>query len=160
MLKKDLLAKIGGGLSLVSLLFLPLGGCERVTVTGLEVLRMGDVGFGIKLMLIISILCAIGSFFLKTVPAFFSAGGGGLGGLLIAFVAARQSFPVEMKIGAFLAIIGFGLVLVEGFLQKGGVSLATLLQGKSGSAHKFCSQCGSRNDSGSEFCRECGAKFS
>ena len=119
---KGVLSKIGGVLSLISLLFLPLvRGCQ-VSVTGFDVLKAGDVGPGIKLMLIISIACAIVVFFLKTAIPFFITGGGGIGGLLGAYTIARQKIPLEIEIGTILSIIGFGLVLAEGFLlqsQKG-----------------------------------------
>jgi len=122
MLPKGVLSKIGGVLSLISLLFLPLvRGCQ-VSVTGFDVLKTGGVGPGIKLMLIISIVCAIVVFFLKTAIPFFITGGGGIGGLLGAYTIARQEIPVEIEIGTILSIIGFGLVLAEGFLlqsQKG-----------------------------------------
>ncbi|OGP64201.1 MAG: hypothetical protein A3K22_06205 [Deltaproteobacteria bacterium RBG_16_42_7] len=118
MVPKGLLSKIGGVFALISLLFLPLGGCGGASVSGFDVLRAGDVGIGIKFMLLISICCAIAAFLLKKAPAFFVAGGGGLGGLFVAYIVARQSFPVEMKIGAYLAILGFGAILAEGFLMK------------------------------------------
>ncbi|OGV97840.1 MAG: hypothetical protein A3I04_01615 [Nitrospinae bacterium RIFCSPLOWO2_02_FULL_39_110] len=122
MLPKGVLSKIGGVLSLISLLFLPLvRGCQ-VSVTGFDVLKTGGVGPGIKLMLIISIVCAIVVFFLKTAIPFFITGGGGIGGLLGAYTIARQEIPLEIEIGTILSIIGFGLVLAEGFLlqsQKG-----------------------------------------
>lgn len=62
--------------------------------------------------------CAVAAFFLKKAPALFSTGGGGIADLVAAFVVARQSFPVEMRIGAYLSILGFILILAEGFLVK------------------------------------------
>lgn len=121
MLPKGLLSKIGGVLSLISLLFLPLVGNWMVTVTGIDILKEAEKWKGefeiIGPMLVISLLCAIGSFFMKTAPAFFTAGGAGLGGLLIAYMATRSNPFLEFKGGAYLSIIGFGLVLAEGFLQ-------------------------------------------
>ena len=117
-IKKVFLAKIGGGLSFISLLFLPLSKGCGLTLTGSEVIRAADVPPIIKLLLIISILCAIVSFLLKSAHALFISGGAGLGGLLGAYTIARQDIPVELEIGAILTIIGFGLILIEGFMQK------------------------------------------
>lgn len=119
MLPKGMLSKIGGGVSLISLLLLPMvKGCGR-SLTGVDVLRVGDIPVGLKILLVIAILCAITAFFLKTALAFFFSGSGGLVGLLGAYTMARQKFPVELEIGTYLAIIGFGAILVEGFLQRG-----------------------------------------
>ncbi len=122
---KGLLSKIGGVLSLISLLFLPLvKGCGQ-SITGFEVLKAGDVPGG---MLIISIVCAIVVFFIKTAIPFFITGGGGIGGLLGAYTVARKNLPIdieiEIEIGTILSIIGFVLILAEGFLlqkQKGEI---------------------------------------
>lgn len=126
MLPKGMLSKIGGGLSLISILFLPLvKGCGK-SITGFEVLKdapTSDFGM-VKIMLIVSIVCAIGAFLLKTAIQFFITGGGGIGGLLGAYTLARQKAPVELEIGVILSIIGFGLILAEGFLlqkQKGEI---------------------------------------
>ena len=118
MVPKGLMAKIGGVLALIALLFLPLGGCGGASVSGFNVLSAGSVGIGIKFMLIISVSCALAAFFFKTAPAFFLTGGGGLAGLIAGFIVARQSFPVEMRIGVYLSILGFILILAEGFLVK------------------------------------------
>lgn len=116
--QKGLLGKIGGGIAIISLLFMPLvRGCGT-SITGVQAIGARDVGSGIKLLLIIAILCALAAFFMKKAVHFFGSGGGGLFGLFSAYTGARQSFPVEMDIGAFTAIIGFILILAEGIIQK------------------------------------------
>ncbi len=114
---KGIMSKIGGVLSIISLLLLPLvRGCGQ-SITGFQALEAGDVGIEIKLLLGIAILCAIGALILKKAIHFFGAGGG-FAGLFGAYTVARQSFPVEMDIGTFTAIIGFLLILAEGIIQK------------------------------------------
>ncbi len=54
----------------------------------------------------------------------------------------------------FLGAAGFNIYLIA--------SKSTgQLQGNTGAegSHKFCTQCGSRNEAGNEFCTECGNKF-
>lgn len=118
MIPKGMLSKIGGVLALVALLFLPLGGCGGASLSGFDVLSSGKVGAGIKFMLLISAGCAVAAFFLKKAPALFSTGGGGIAGLIAGFVIARQSFPIEMRVGAYLSMLGFILVLAEGFMAR------------------------------------------
>ncbi|HDO25050.1 MAG TPA: hypothetical protein ENG95_00210 [Nitrospirae bacterium] len=70
---------------------------REVAATGFEVIRANDVGVGIKLLLIISLLCAIGVFLFKKVLESYYAGGSGIGGLLGAYTVARQIFPVQRR---------------------------------------------------------------
>ncbi len=115
---KGLLAKVGGILSLLSIIFLPIAGCDQVGITGLEVLRAGDIGILIKALLVISISSAFISLFVKSYITLFACGGVGASGLLISYIMIRQKVPAELKMGAYLALIGFGLIAIEGFLSK------------------------------------------
>jgi hypothetical protein len=120
MLQKGMLTRIGGGLALICLMFLPLGGCFNKTFSGSDLLSHSSVPGGVKLLLIISILSAFCAFFLNAAIQCFISGGVGMTGLIGVYTLLSQKYPdVELKIGGYLAMIGFGLILVEGFiLQK------------------------------------------
>lgn len=121
MLQKGLLSKIGGIVALISILFLPVGGCGKLGLTGIEILSATDkeieIPSEIKLMIVFSLISAFLAIFMTEVLILFICGSCGIAGILIAYQISRSKVPVvELKIGAFLAIIGFALVLVEGFL--------------------------------------------
>lgn len=117
-IKSGVLSKAGGILALISLLFLPLGGCEGITLTGIDALKYSDVSQTIKVMLIFSMACAVLTFAVKSAEAYFTTGGVGVGSLLLAYMIARQDVPVDLKAGGYLAILGFGLVLIEGLMTN------------------------------------------
>lgn len=153
------LSKIGGGLSLISLLFLPLiKGCGQ-TMTGVELLRADGVPGVIKLLIIVAILCAGSVFFLKTIPALFFSGGLGIGGLLAAYVQIEREL-VKPDIGGILAVIGFGLILAEAFFQSSNKesppsnkeSPPMTVEGPP----DFCFYCGADNAEKSRVCQKCG----
>lgn len=62
MLQKGLLSKIGGIVALISILFLPVGGCEKLGLTGIEILSATDkeieIPSEIKLMIVFSLISA------------------------------------------------------------------------------------------------------
>ena len=115
-MKKGILSKIGGGLAIFSMLFLPLGGCQGVGVNGLRLIAAGDIGFDIKLMLIIALAGAVAAFFVKVAGLYFASGGTGLGALLIGYVIANSQFPIQLMIGSYLAIGGYLLILADGIV--------------------------------------------
>jgi len=115
-MKKGILSKIGGGLAIFSMLFLPLGGCQGVGVNGLNLIADGDIGVDIKFMLIIALAGAAVAFFVKATGLYFASGGGGLGALLIGYVIAYSQFPIQLMIGSYLAIGGFLLILADGVI--------------------------------------------
>ena len=120
MQQKGVLSKAGGILAIISLTVLPLAGCGNSTVSGIEVLTTEDVSIGVKLLLIVSVLCAIGALFGKTRVVFLTLGLVGLGSLITSYVILRQEYynMIEMKTGGYLSIISFILILGDGFISS------------------------------------------
>lgn len=115
MTPKGILAKIGGSISILSLLLLPLArGCGQ-TITGVDVLKEQSMG-AIKFYLIVSILCAVISLFFVKLYALLPCGILGLGALLINYNNARRLLPIEVEIGGYLALLGFVLIIISGFI--------------------------------------------
>ncbi len=114
---RGLLSKVGGVIALVSIVFLPIGGCGDIGLTGFEVLRDNDIPGLIKVLIGISILCAFIALFVKFYVGLVASGAIGITGLLTSYLIARKDIPVDLKAGAYLALIGFGLVLAEGIRQ-------------------------------------------
>jgi len=99
-----------------------------------------------------------------------SAVTGGMGVIFLLFLKSKLDNDILRETGGMSQLdygAGFYLALLL-FLSAIGVnaySMAqgkgiSLLQGKSVSGYKFCTQCGARNESGNEFCKECGTNFS
>lgn len=118
MLPKGLLSKIGGLLAVISLTVLPLAGCGNYTLSGVEVLTSDNFSTGIKILLMISVLCAVGGLFSKSKAAFLVLGFAGLGSLLASYLVLRKELygNIEMKTGGYLSVIGFILILGDGFI--------------------------------------------
>lgn len=112
------MAKIGGLVALVSIAFLPIAGCGSVGVSGWDIIRANDVGILLKGLILFSALCALFAALTTAVTGLFVTGGGGILSLLIGYTLARQNIPVDLKVGAYLAFIGFGLVLVDAVLRQ------------------------------------------
>lgn len=125
MIPRGLLSKIGGALSIVSLLVLPLVGCtnQAMTWSSLDLLSDKSIGINIKVMLIIALLFAIVALLVNAKWALLVSGIGGLGTLLTAYIIFKQEFKgfssaFELKTGGYLAIIGFILILGDAVLPS------------------------------------------
>ncbi|MBU2609620.1 MAG: hypothetical protein KJ606_01550 [Chloroflexi bacterium] len=126
MYQKGFASKIGGLLSLVSLLALPLflKGCSNSSLSGFDILMDEDIigykiSLGAKVFLIIAIVCAIGSLLVKSKWEYLGVGFSGLVFWLNAYETIRSSTKnfVELAIGGYIAFIGFILVIGEGLVS-------------------------------------------
>ncbi len=162
-IKKVNFAKLGGTLALVSIFFLPLGGCGDATFTGLEVFKTNEVSAGIKMLLFVSIACGVGAYVVTRSWGFFIIGGGGISSLLMAFTIARQDIPIDFKVGGYLTILGFSFVLFEGLRAKssnlnmkslvpsGTARSSSIIKNKKG----VCPDCGAQVDGLQAKCLKC-----
>lgn len=98
MYQKGFASKIGGLLSLVSLLALPLflKGCSNSSLSGFDILMDEDIigykiSLGAKVFLIIAIVCAIGSLLVKSKWEYLGVGFSGLVFWLNAYETIRSS---------------------------------------------------------------------
>lgn len=113
-----LVGRCGAILALLSLLFLPIAGCEDIGRNGMEVLADNEISEKIKFFVALCIGCAALGVVAKPSLLCFLTGGGGILALLIGYAVARQDIPIKLMVGGYLAIIGFIALLVEGGKQS------------------------------------------
>jgi hypothetical protein len=115
------MAKMGGMVAIASILFLPLAGCGSHTVTGIDMFKSKDIGVIDKMFLIISLICAASAIFLKAAIPILASGVVGLVTLIISYLIAKSaaSVSIELKVGAYFALVSFMIILISGFLLLG-----------------------------------------
>ena len=115
------LAKMGGIVAIAAILFLPMAGCGMQSVTGIGILESKGIGLIDKMFLVISLICAASAIFLKAAIPILASGIVGLIALAISYLIAKNaaSVPIELKAGAYFAIVSFITILISGFLQLG-----------------------------------------
>ncbi|HLD36482.1 MAG TPA: hypothetical protein VJC37_07150 [Planctomycetota bacterium] len=118
MKKYKWLAKMGGIGAIASILFLPLAGCGIHVVTGIGMFASSDISAIVKVLLTISLVCAAAVISLKAAIPILASGAVGLATLITAYLMAKNaaSVPVELKAGAYFALVAFALVLISGLL--------------------------------------------
>lgn len=113
-----LIPKLGSGIAVVCILFLPFVGCGEQNFTGLDILQHKEVGMDIKLFLAASILCGVAVFFLKEYLHYAISAIAGIITLIIAYlIAHNKNEAIELKFGAFLAIIGYVVTAITSYLK-------------------------------------------
>jgi hypothetical protein len=115
------LAKMGGIVAIAAILFLPMAGCGSYAVTGIDILESKGIGVIDKMFLVISLICAASAIFLKAAIPILASGIVGLIALAISYLIAKNAalVPIELKSGAYFAIVSFIIILISGFLQLG-----------------------------------------
>jgi hypothetical protein len=115
------LVKMGGIVAIAAILFLPMAGCGSQTVSGIDIFKSKDIGVIAKMFLVISLLCAASAIFLKAAIPILASGVVGLVTLIISYLIAKSTAPVsiELKVGAYFALISFMIILISGFVLLG-----------------------------------------
>lgn len=115
------LAKMGGIVAIAAILFLPLAGCGSQTVSGIDMFKSKNIGVIDKMFLVISLLCAASAIFLKAAIPILASGAVGLVTLIVSYLIAKSaaSVPIELKVGAYFAIVSFMIILISGFALLG-----------------------------------------
>lgn len=115
------MAKMGGMVAIASILFLPMAGCGLYNVTGIDMFTSKEISVIVKIFLAISLMCAASVIFLKAAIPILASGVAGLAALIIAYLIAKSaaSVSVELKAGAYFAIVSFIIILISGFLLLG-----------------------------------------
>ncbi|MEI7660575.1 MAG: hypothetical protein WCK34_00175 [Bacteroidota bacterium] len=109
--------KLAGLMALVCFLFFPVIGCGTLTISGFDVIRQDSIGTGVKMFVIIAMLCAIAVIFVPNKVLVFFASAGGIVSLAIAYLIAKGkmssgdefgiSNAIELKSGSYLSMLGF-----------------------------------------------------
>lgn len=112
------LSRIGGLVALVALLVLPLASCGEGQITGPELFRMEGAELHKLLVAVAGISAALTIFYVSR-NAQLGLGAAGLISMLISawMVIGDDSADTQVQIGAWVAVLGFVLVLVAGYMQ-------------------------------------------
>lgn len=103
----------GGAIAVVCILFLPVIGCGNETINGIEIVQSRNVSVEIKFFIVLSVIAGVAILFLKQQVAAFVAGIIGLASLLFSYLIAHNKMQaIELKMGAYLAMIGFVITAV------------------------------------------------
>lgn len=111
------LLKLCGAISIVCFLFFPVAGCGSITFTGIDLFNSNDMSTSIKLLLGLSMICALGIIFLKDKVQIFFSAIAGLALLIIAYFVTKSKIreggnfgiedAIKVKSGAYLSMLGF-----------------------------------------------------
>ena len=109
---------MGGTVALVSILFLPIVGCGGDNATGLQVIQSTNIPGNIKVFVALAAFAALLCIFLWHHIAAIAASIGGFVSLLIAYNLGHSKLEgIEMKAGAYLAMLGFAVTVIVNFLK-------------------------------------------
>lgn len=113
------LSRLGGLIALLALVILPLASCGEATFTGIDVLFELEGAALHKLLVAVAILAAILAIFLVTRQAQVGLGAAGLLATLVAawMVIGDGSDDTQVQMGAWVAVLGFLIVLAAGLMQ-------------------------------------------
>ncbi|MFH0867120.1 MAG: hypothetical protein V1904_13070 [Bacteroidota bacterium] len=191
----NIIFKICGALAVIFLMFLPVAGCERTNeynVNGLDifkgVFKSGEIDAS-TVLFFLSLSCGIAIIFFRKALLFMIFGTSGIVTFLSAYIYVKSKNGmdvVELKIGAFLAIMSFIAIIVLGIIKMaaGNKSVSAPLvqqpqitpqpqynqqsqniyhpsvQQQPPPRPKFCTKCGNKfpeNYQG-KFCTSCGVR--
>jgi hypothetical protein len=116
---KTTLSRIGAVLSLFALTALPLASCGTASFTGVDVLFELEGAALHKLLVGVAIVTAALGIFLVTRRAQIGLGAAGLAATLVAawMVIGDGSDDTQVQFGAWVAVLGFALMLAAGLMQ-------------------------------------------
>lgn len=123
----NIILRILGGLAVIFLMFLPVAGCERTNeynVSGLDMLKgifkSPENADASSILFFMSIGCGIAIIFMRKALPYMILATAGIISFFAAYiyVKSKQGMDVvELKIGAFLAIMAFIAVIVMSIIK-------------------------------------------
>ena len=119
MLTKANLGRLGGIIATLSLLFLPLASCGDAQLTGVDVFNAENSEIH-KLLLVVALVAAIAAIFIVTRGAQIAASVAGIIVIALEYFNSTSDPErlVQLREGAYLALLGFVLVLVAAFMPE------------------------------------------
>lgn len=120
----NIVLKILGALAVIFLMFLPVAGCEgtnQYSVKGTDIIFKADRVTLSMLLFILSVSCGIAIIFFRKPLMFIIFGTAGIVSFLSAYFYEKSRTGmdvVELKIGAFLAIMAYMAVIVLAIVKK------------------------------------------
>ena len=116
-----IISKIAAAVAVASIIFFPVVGCGGANFNGIDIIGTDNIPGEIKVFLIASIICGIIIFFLKDFLYIMCSAIIGIVTLLISYLTARDRVGfLDLKAGAFLAIVGYGIAAALGFFKTFG----------------------------------------
>lgn len=119
MKSSKLATNFGAVIAILSILFLPVVGCGDENLTGVDLVQLQEVGLDTKIFTIAAILSGL---FVLVSRNPITKGIGALCGalaLIIAFLLARYGYEfIELKLGAYIAIIGYVFSALVSFIHS------------------------------------------
>lgn len=114
------MGRLGGLLAALSLLLLPLASCGDAQLTGIDIFR-AEGSSGHKAILFIALAAAVLAIFLVQHRAQIVLGLVGLAAIAVEFLFTIDDpeRTIQLREGAYLAGLGFLLVLLAGWLRAG-----------------------------------------
>jgi hypothetical protein len=112
------LARIGGIVAALSLIFLPLASCGDAQLTGIDIFQ-AEGSEGHKAILFVALAAAVLAVFIIQRWAHLVFGGVGIAAVLVEYLSSLNDpeRTVQLREGAWLALIGFLLVFAAGWLS-------------------------------------------
>lgn len=127
-----LISKIVSVIAVVSIIFLPVVGCESKNINGIDIVTSEQMSPAIKLFLIFAVVCGIIIFFLKEYLHLAVTAIIGIVTLLISYLIAKDKLGLlELKIGGFLSILSYSVIAVIGFVkssEKKNIEMVTTVE--------------------------------
>jgi hypothetical protein len=117
MLTSHNLARLGGVIATLSLIFLPLASCGDAQLTGIDIFQ-AEGSTGHKALLFITLVAAVLSIVIMQKWAHLVFGGIGIVAIALEYVSSINDpeRTIQLREGAFLALLGFAFVFVAGLL--------------------------------------------
>jgi uncharacterized membrane protein (UPF0136 family) len=113
-----LISYISAAVVIISILFMPFVGCGGMNMSGLDVLQDNQVGTDIKFFVVMALLCAALIYVLKAQLQIVITSLAGAVSLIVAYlIAHNQNGGIELKAGAFLALIGYAVTAVVNYVE-------------------------------------------
>ena len=119
---KEHIPKISNVIVLLSMLFLPIAGCQGENINGFQFLfdppdRASEAFIFAQALFVVAIIGAIVGLISKTPRRLLLSASAGVIGLVGAFLIVRNEYGVEPRIGGLLAILAFVISAISPYLS-------------------------------------------
>lgn len=118
MSNQKLIIKFSSAIALVCILFLPIVGCNGLDFSGFDIFKNEAIWIELKICILIAIACGILILCFKEYLHFAISAISGIVTLIIAYLFAySKNEGFNLKIGAFIGIIGYSISAILSFLK-------------------------------------------
>lgn len=120
MQNRNNLARLGGIIAVLSLLFLPLASCGEARIAGTDLLFDVEGSLGHKAILAIALIAAVIAVIATKAWMQFTSGIAGLLAIGVEYLFTQKdsSGAIQLLQGSYVAMVGFALVLIAGLMGR------------------------------------------